>query len=98
MKPAMRIPPFFKNRYFLLIAGFLLVMLFFDNNSLVRQVKLSRNLHEARTMNAFYREEIKRQEEFLKKLHSNDSFAEKLAREKYLMKRDDEDVYIIVGE
>lgn len=86
------------NKYFIIIAVFLAIMLFFDGNSMLRQRKLNKNLSEARAMNSFYKEEIKRQEEFLKKLNSDDDFAEKFAREKYLMKRDDEDVFIIVEE
>lgn len=92
----MRIPKVLKSKYFWIIAAFMAIMLFFDANSMLRQIKLNKNLSEARAMNAFYKEEIKRQEEFLKKLNSDDDFAEKFAREKYLMKRDDEDVFIIV--
>jgi cell division protein FtsB len=94
----MQIPKILKNKYFWIIAVFLVIMLFFDANSMLHQIKLSRNLSEARSMNAFYKEEIKRQEEFLKNLNSDDDFAEKYAREKYLMKRDDEDVFIVVEE
>jgi len=94
----MRLSPILKNRYFLLSLGFVIIMLFFDNNSLLRQVKLSRNLREAKDMKRFYQEEIKRNEEFILKLNSDMDFAEKVAREKYYMKRDNEDVFVIVTE
>lgn len=94
----MQISTILKNRYFLLSLGFVIIMLFFDNNSLLRQVKLSRNLSEAKDMKRFYQEEIKRNEEFLLKLNSDMDFAEKVAREKYYMKRDNEDVFVIVPE
>ena len=92
----MRVSSVLKNRYFLLSVGFVIIMLFFDNNSLLRQVKLSRNLSEAKDMKRFYQEEIKRNEEFILKLNSDMDFAEKVAREKYYMKRDNEDVFVIV--
>ena len=94
----MRLSPILKNRYFLLSLGFVIIMLFFDNNSLLRQVKLSRNLREAKDMKRFYQEEIKRNEAFILKLNSDMDFAEKVAREKYYMKRDNEDVFVIVTE
>lgn len=94
----MRLSPILKNRYFLLSLGFVIIMLFFDNNSLLRQVKLSRNLREAKDMKRFYQEEIKRNEAFILKLNSDMDFAEKVAREKYYMKRDNEDVFVIVTD
>ncbi len=98
MGSAMQIRKIFFNKYYIIIAVFLMLMFFFDGNSMLRQRKLNKNLREARAMNAFYKEEIERQDAFLKKLHNDDDFAEKFAREKYLMKRDDEDVFIIVEE
>ena len=94
----MKIPRIMKNRYFWIVFIFLIIMLFFDSNSMIRQVKLNKNLREARATNTFYKEEIKRHEELLKKLNTDKDFAEKYAREKYLMKRDDEDVYVVVEE
>ena len=94
----MRLSPILKNRYFLLSLGFVIIMLFFDNNSLLRQVKLSRNLRGAKDMKRFYQEEIKRNEEFILRLNTDLDFAEKVAREKYYMKRDNEDVFVIVTE
>jgi cell division protein FtsB len=96
MRKAIRMVLF--NKYILTIIAFGIWMIFFDNNSLRRQRQLNRKIDEIRRMKEYYQQEISRNEEAIYELENNLETVEKYAREKYLMKRDSEDVYIIVRE
>lgn len=86
------------NKYFLTIVAFGIWMIFFDNNSLKRQRQLNRKIATINEMKTYYQSEIARNEKEIYELETNLETVEKYAREKYLMKRDSEDVYIIVRD
>ena len=86
------------NKYFITILAFGIWMVFFDNNSLKRQQQLNRQIGEMKARIAYYQQEISRNEEAIYQLETNLETVEKYAREKYLMKRDSEDVYVVVRE
>ena len=86
------------NRYFLAITAFVVWMIFFDNNSLKRQKIINRRVDEIKGMKAFYVSEIEKNEKAIYELETNLETIEKYAREKYLMKRDNEDVYVMTRE
>jgi cell division protein FtsB len=86
------------NRYFLAIIGFAVLMIFLDTNSLERQKVLNSRLDDIKGMITFYKAEIAKNNAGIKELETDPEAIEKYAREKYLMKRDSEDVYIIVRE
>ncbi len=93
-----RIPEFVRNRYVISAAVFLVWMIFFDSNNLISQIQLRYEIWKLNERIEYYREElaiIKQQREQL--LQSTESL-EKYARETYKMKRDDEDLYLIVRE
>ena len=71
-------------------------MLFFDRNDVVSRIKLHRVLAKMKTEKKFYEKEIHNIEETNHSLFSDDESLEKLAREKYLMKRDNEEIFLIV--
>ena len=86
------------NKYVIIIIAFAVWMMFFDNNSLKRQKQLNRQIAEINQMKTYYQEEIAKNEQAIYELETNLETVEKYAREKYLFKRDSEDVYIIVRE
>lgn len=93
-----RIPPFFRNFYVLAITAFLVWMLFFDSNDIVTQTRLSSKLSDLKQAKSFYEEqivEVKNDREAL--LHDKD-LLEKIAREKYFMKKGGEEVFVLVEE
>ncbi|PID93638.1 MAG: septum formation initiator [Bacteroidetes bacterium] len=94
----MRLNRIVRDKYFWIITIFLVVMIFFDSNSLLHHLKLNKNRREAREMNAFYKQEIEAQKAFLQEMYADMEYVERFAREEYLMKRDDEDVFVIVEE
>lgn len=93
-----KIPPVFRNKYVLVITAFLVWLTFFDRNNFISQVKLGRTLSEKRAQKEFYQNEIKKDSISMHELMSDTVLLEKFGREKYLMKKDDEDIYLIVRE
>ena len=92
--------PWFKyvgNRYVLVLVFFAVWMLFLDNYSYIEHRVLNKELDELETNKKYYQDEIKKDEENIKQL-KNPDHVEKYAREKYYMKRDSEDIYIIEFE
>jgi len=93
-----RLPPIFRNFYALTIAGFIVWMVFFDVNDLINQYFTIKKLDDLEEEKQFYTEKTaevtKEREEVLSKPH----LLEKYAREKYLMKKKTEDVYVVVKE
>lgn len=89
------VPRWITNKYFLATAFFLVWLLFFDHNDLFMGYKRSSELKELKASKAYYEERIRETREELDALRVNSTSLEKVAREKYLMKRDNEDLYII---
>lgn len=79
-------------------AGVPFVAYLFDRNNFIAQVKLGRTLTDQREQRSFYLNEIRRDSTGLHELMSDTNLLEKFAREKYLMKKDNEDIYLIVRE
>jgi cell division protein FtsB len=75
---------------------FLVWMLFFDSNDLFLQFQRSNKLNQLYAKEAFYTEKIQEVEADRKELLSDQELLEKYAREKYLMRKSTEDLYIVV--
>lgn len=93
-----KIPPFFKNFYFLSSLFFLIWLSFVDSNDLFMQVNLSGKYTDLKQAKLFYEEKILEVKNDKAALESNLDLLEKLAREKYLMKKENEDLYIVVND
>jgi cell division protein FtsB len=93
-----KIKNLFKSRIMYVLLAFLVWMLFFDQNNWLRQLSLTKELNEARRQEQYYKNEISSDSLKLHELTTNDENVEKLAREKYLMKKDDEEIFLIVRE
>lgn len=90
------LPWYLKNVYFVILIFFLIWMIFFDANNLFYQYKLSSKVNTLENQMEYYNSEITDVEELKEELFSTDANKEKFAREKYYMKKDNEDVFIIV--
>jgi hypothetical protein len=91
-----KIPPILKNKYLLTGVAFLVLMIFIDRNNLISQYKMRKELSGLRNELQFYKDQARMDSIELSRLLGDSLELEKLGREKYLMKRDSEDVYIIV--
>lgn len=90
-----KVPRIFKSFYFLVGAFFLIWMLFFDSNDIITHLKLSSKRDELRSAKEFYENKIVEVKNDREALLNNDELLEKLAREKFLMKKEEEDIFII---
>lgn len=92
--------PFLKflgNRYVLVLLFFIIWMLFLDNYSYLDHRILNNEIDELEDNINYYKKEIKEDSIKIKKLKNTDQI-EKYAREKYYMKRENEDIYLIEFE
>lgn len=86
----------FRDKYFLAIAAFVVWMLFFDKNDVIAQYEYQNQVNKLQAEKDFYTKETNQVKHDLTELDSNLATAEKFAREKYFMKKDNEDVFVIV--
>jgi cell division protein FtsB len=87
-----------KNKYFLCSIAFIVWMLFFDRNDVASQYDYRTKVKKLEEEKEFYNKEIAHAEKDLQELTTNSEKLEKFARERYLMKRDNEDVFVIIEE
>ena len=87
-----------KYKYWIIGVGVLTWMTVFDSNNFIELVKLRREVSDLEEKRDYYRAEILNVRKEEKELFSNIRNLEKFAREKYLMKKDNEDLFIIVKD
>jgi len=92
MRKAFRV---ISNKYLLALTGFVLLMLFFDHNDVFTQWERRKNLKALETKKKFFQDEITKTQKELKDLQQNPAALEKYAREKYILKKDNEDVFLV---
>ena len=85
----------FINKYFIVTLAFLVWMAFFDSDNYINRRKLNEKLSTLRKEKQFYLKEINNDSVLTIRLQTDSLALEKLAREKYQMKRDNEDVYLV---
>lgn len=87
-----------KNFYFIFTVLFVLWMMFIDSNDIVSQFTLRAKLKDLEKQKEFYQERKEKIQIEGEELMNNNELLEKFARERYLMKRKSEDLYVIVEE
>jgi cell division protein DivIC len=95
MKLLNYIPNFVKNKYFIAITVFCVVLLFLDKNDIFSQLDRGRELRGLQQSKAYYTTQLAAERKELEALKSNPATLEKYAREKYMMKKDGEELFII---
>ncbi|MDC8003502.1 septum formation initiator family protein [Aureisphaera galaxeae] len=94
-----------KNKWFKVLSGtyiivailFLVWNFYFDANSYFLHKELREEINSLEETKEFYEEEIKKDRAFIEKMKDSNE-VEKYAREKYYLKRENEDIYIIEHE
>ena len=87
-----------KNKYLLTLIGLITWVFFFDKNDLRTQYQLRKQVKQLEDERNYFAKEIAGITADIKELNTNPKTLEKFAREKYLMKRDNEDIFVIVEE
>jgi cell division protein FtsB len=84
------------NRYVITFVIFALWIFVFGPSRLTIQWDLSNKLEKVQSEKQFYLDEIAKNVKASEELLTNDDNLERYAREKYWMKRDNEDVYLVI--
>ena len=83
-----------KNKYFIATVVFIL-LIFFSQYNIPDYLKLNRQRKDLKTKKAYLEQEIKRDSINTINLQKDIQSIERYGREKYMMKKDNEDIYII---
>jgi hypothetical protein len=86
------------NKFFLTTLVFLVWLVFFDGNNLISRYRVKKDLRSMKHQKEYYLEEITKNEVIRDQLTNDLEKVEQYGREKYLMKRDHEDVFLIIEE
>jgi len=94
----LKIWPYLKNKYILTISLFTIWMLFFDQNNMVDRIKMRSEIRKLETDLEYYKEEIEKDSTRFHELTTDKENLEKYAREQFLMKKKNEDVFVVIKE
>lgn len=89
------VPSSLKNKYAVTTLAFLVYLMFFDSTDIPSQVRLQRHLNQLDHQTEYFRTMIEKDRREYEATLSTVEQMEKYARETYLMKRPDEDLYVI---
>jgi cell division protein DivIC len=98
MKFWKKIVPYLKNKYILALLVFFVWILFFDQNNLVDRYISHRNIRQLERDKQYFRQRIMEDSIRMDELRTDNENLEKFAREQYLMKRENEEIFIIEFE
>jgi len=84
------------NKYLVTILVFAAWMIFFDSNNILTRQRMQQKLNELNQEKNFFLEEIRKDSTLLKQLKNDCTQLERFAREKYLMKKDNEDLFLVI--
>lgn len=85
-----------RNKYFLTVIAIIVWLLFFDKNDVMTQYELIQKCHKLEKEKQYYLAEIENNKVNLNELRTNKKSLETFSREKYLMKKENEDVFVFV--
>lgn len=90
--------PYVRNKFIMTTLVFLVWMTFFDENNFISQVQNQMKLSVLEADRDHYVEEIEQSAEDLKLLQNDKELLEKFARERYLMKKENEEIFVFATE
>ena len=90
-----KLPKPLRNKYLILFLLFILWIVFIDDYNLINQSKIKNTVDDLKSQKEFYITEIKSDSTELYKLQNDPAEQERFAREKFLMKKENEDIFII---
>jgi len=90
--------PILRNKFVLTILVFGVWIVLFDQNNMLDRFSDMKTLKKIEKEKDYYQNKIKEDQKRIQELTSDKDDLEKFAREKYLMKKDNEDVFIVVEE
>ncbi len=86
------------NRYTWAALALLVWLVFFDRYNLINRFKTKAELENVKDQKEYFQKEIEKDKQSILKLTTDTASFEKFAREKYMMKKDNEDIFLIMDE
>ena len=90
--------PILRKKYALALIIFGLWIIVFDKNSIINRFRELNKMHQLERDKEYYETKITEDSKQLNELRTNNENLEKFAREQYLMKKPNEDLFIIIEE
>ena len=90
-----RIPAPLRNKYLITFVIFLIWIFFIDTFDILTQIKMKQELNQLKKQEEFYKYEIEKDSTMLYNLNNDTQEQERFARERFLMKKENEDLFII---
>lgn len=84
-----------RHKYSVVICSFLLLIVFLDQNSMIRRMSQKRQINELEEEIEAYRSQIQESSALLEDIENDTVLLERMARQNYNMSRPDEDVFIM---
>jgi cell division protein FtsB len=94
--PKIKIPAVLRNKYLITFVVFMIWVGFFDQNNLYDRAKLSTRINQLEKQKHHYEVEIEQNQRKLNEIQESPKSLEKFAREQYLMKKKNEDIFVII--
>ncbi len=85
-----------KNKYLIVVIALFFWLLYFDKNDVFTQLEMVNRCNKLKTEKEYYITEIENNNKEIYELQHNTKSLETFAREKYFMKRDNEDVFVFI--
>ncbi|MCK7557930.1 septum formation initiator family protein [Chitinophaga sedimenti] len=98
LKTPFKVPALIRNKYFVTTAAFIIWLAFLDRNNMLSQYELTAEVNKMEDQKNFYIENNESTRKESQELLSSMEKLEKFAREKYKMKKDNEDVFLIIPQ
>lgn len=93
-----RLPKFLKNRYVLVVLFFVLYITFFDAHDLISQIGIRWKIHNIEEQMDFLNKDTQQAKDQIIELTTDSASLEKFAREEYRMKRENEEIFVIIND
>jgi cell division protein DivIC len=84
-----------RNKYLIVLVAAAVWFMFFDKNSLVEHYRAQRQIRDLQQEKRYFQEQILNDSLEIDRLKNNPHELERYAREKYFMKKRDEDIFIV---
>lgn len=82
------------NKYVITLVAFFIIIVFIDENNIVRRINYNNEANQLRKEIKKYQDEYDKSTKLLNELSADSNAIERVAREKYLMKKPNEDIFV----
>lgn len=87
-----------RRKYFITIVAFTVIIVFLDENSMIRRLEYKHEIMQLKEEIEKYRTDYEENTQRLNEITTNPNAIEQIAREKYLMKKPNEDIFVFEEE